>query len=107
MASFYNTRFFSIKIKILNQIFIFAPLATFTIGEAGVDACPDTYKVVSDIITCKSATSALGLEYSTVEATNDKGVCVMCGGCNGNEKDTVRMRNSHGPSARWICEKSN
>ena len=76
-------------------------------GETGVDACPDTYNVISDITTCKSATSALGLEYSIDESTNDKGICVTCGGCHGNEKDTVRMRDTHGPSANWICEKGN
>ena len=82
------------------------PLDKFTVGEAGVDACPDMYRVVSDITTCKSATSALGLEYSIDESTINKGECNICGGCSGNEKNRVRMRDTHGPSARWICEKS-
>ena len=57
----------------------------YTMGEEGVDACPDGYEKITEEVACGTAAGYLGLTYAP---EFNSGLCNLCGGCSG-ERDRL------------------
>ena len=78
--------------------------ALYAEGDVGVDACPDGYTSIADAATCETAANALLLTYDA-QYNSGAGLCNWCGGCKvAKGKEIVRVDDSHGSQAKWICQ---
>jgi len=75
--------------------------APFSRGRRGVDACRRGYVPIKDGPTCAAGANALGLVYSG--SANDGHPAALCNWCGGCTPRTVRVSNSHGGFADYIC----
>ena len=77
----------------------------YVLGDVGVDGCPGGYQGIFDADLCETASAALSLTYDGSQNDGiDTAECNWCGGC---DPQTVRVSDSHGGSARWLCVLSN
>ena len=66
-----------------------------------MDGCPAGYEGIYDADLCEAASVALSLTYDSSENDGiDTALCNWCGGCN---PTTVRLSDSHGELAQWLC----